>query len=121
MKTGARRAVVAGEKHEGVVGEFLPVQLRHQAAEAGVHLGDVGPIGGVAGVVAGIILFKTRIAGDRFVRFVVANVEEKRLGLVAPRAQPVNGLVGNDAGGITLERANGRAVADKVPRVAMIG
>ena len=121
MKAGARGTVVAGKKYKGVLAQFLFVQLRHQSAEAGVHLGDVGPVGGVAGVSTWVILFKARIAGNGLVRFMVTNEQEKGLRFVTPRAQPMDGLIGDDACGVTLERANGRAVTDKVPRVAMIG
>ena len=121
MKAGARGTVVAGKKHKGVLAQFLFVQLRHQSTEAGVHLGDVGPVGGVAGVSTWVILFKARIAGNGLVWFMEADEEEKGLRFVTPRAQPMDGLIGDDARSITLEQADGRAVADKVPRVAMIG
>ena len=52
-------------------------------------------------------------------RFVKANVEEKRLLLIAMLVEPIDGFISNDLTGVTLDLSKCLAVPDKIVWVAV--
>ena len=122
MIAGDRRAVVAGEQHQRVIGQLVLVESGQQSTEGVVHLGDVGVVPDLGGILQARVLSLEDLGRrDRLVRLVEADEQEERLRLVAGRVEPAESFVDNQLARIALQRPDGLAVADKVVGIAVAG
>src|SRR4051794_12804890 len=108
-----RRAVVAGEHDERVVAQLEFIERLHETAKSVVHLRDAAMMGAIGGRVRWIQLRVFVVGGYRFMRLVKADVEEKWLGHVATRFQPVDGFISHNVSRISFYRTDRLTVANE--------
>ena len=87
-----------------------------------VHLGDVGVVADLGGILEIRVLpLEDLRRSDRFVRFMEADEQEERLGLVACLVEPGECFVDDQLARIAFEWSDRLAVADEVVGVTVAG